>query len=61
MSTSTAIIMKQIRIRDLLSSHISFDHVVLGLLVFLGPPAAETVLLEEEDIEEFWPIVEERD
>lgn len=61
MSTSTAIIMKQIRIRDLLSSHISFDRVVLGLLVFLGPPAAETVLLEEEGIEEFWPIVEERD
>lgn len=61
MSTSTAIIMKQISIRDLLSSHISFVRVVLGLLVFLGPPAAETALLGDEDTEEFCPIVEERD
>lgn len=59
-STSTAIIMKQISTRDLLSSHVSFVIVLLGLLVFLGPPVAETALLAGEDVE-FWAVVEDKD
>lgn len=59
-STSTAIIMKQISMRDLLSSHVSFVIVLLGLLVFPGPPVAETALLAGEDVE-FGAIVEDKD
>lgn len=59
-STSTAIIMKQISIRDLLYSHVSFVIVLLGLLVFLGPRVAETALLAGEDVE-FRALVEDKD
>jgi len=59
-STSTAMTMKQINIRDLLSSHVSFVIVFLGLLVFLDSPLAETALLAGEDVE-FWPLVEDKD
>lgn len=60
MSTRAAIIMKQISIRNLLSSHVSFVMVILGLLVFLGPPVLGT-LWAEEDVEEFGSIVEDKD
>lgn len=60
MSTSTAITMKQISMRDLLSSHVSFVSILLGLLVFLGPPVAETALLAGEGVE-FGAVVEDED
>lgn len=53
-------IMKQISIRGLLSSQVSFGVVLLGLLVLLGPPVAETALLAGEGVE-FWAIVEDKD
>lgn len=59
-STSTAIIMKQISMRDLLYSHVSFVIVLLVLLVFLGPAVAETALLAGEDVG-FRAIVEDKD
>lgn len=57
MSTRAAIITKQISIRNLLSSHVSFVMVILGLLVFPGPPVSGT-LWAEEDVKKFDPIVE---
>lgn len=62
MSTSTAITMKQIIMRDLLSSQVSFVLVLLGLLEFPSPPVAEvaTALLAGEDVR-FWAVVEDED
>lgn len=59
MSTRAAIIMKQISVRNLLSSHVSFVMGILGVLVFLGPPVSGTLWAEED--EEFGPVVEDKD
>lgn len=59
MSTRTAMIMKQISMRDLLSSQVSLIIGLLGLLLSPNPPVVETALGAREV--EFWAIVEEKD
>lgn len=54
MSTSTAIIMKQMSIRDLLSSHVCFVPVPLASLEFRGPAAAEAAPVAGEGVG-VWP------
>lgn len=44
MSTRTAMIMKQMSMRDLLSSQVSLGAGLLGLLLSPSPPVLETAL-----------------
>lgn len=59
MSTRTAMTMKQISMRDLLSSQVSLVVGFLGLLLFPSPPVVETALGAGKV--EFWAVVEEKD